>query len=148
MARKGGNPDLAKYRFTSETARKASLKAAKVRNERHSTFRSVRAIVERTAPDTIVTAKIEDFWEKHNVPRVKITPLMAELTPIYAKAVSTGDILVLERIYKILGITFDSTREHNTNDSVGEEQEKSFEINYIVDGTKQEPLQIECEQVE
>lgn len=146
MARKGGNPDLKPY--TSEKAREAQKKSVESRKKKYAMFKSVRAIIETTAPDSIVSDKIRDFWAKHGVSRDKITPMLAEITPIYANAVAQGDIMVLERVYRLLGLAFDSSKEHNISDSVGETEEKSFEINYIVDGQKQEPQMIECEKVE
>ena len=146
---KRGNPNIAKYRFTTESARKAQQKGVEVRAIRYSMFKSVRSIIETTAPDDLVNDKIAKFWSMRGVPRNKITPMMAELTPTYANAIASGDIQILERLYRLFGLAFDSNREHNINDSVGDTEEKSFEINYIVDGVKQEPPQlIECEQVE
>lgn len=113
---------------------------------KYAMFKSVRAIIETTAPDSIVSDKIKDFWEKHGVPRAKITPMLAEITPIYANAVAQGDMATLERIYRLLGLAFDSSKEHNITDSRGEDEEKSFEINYIVEAAK--PQQIECEKAE
>ena len=135
MARKGGNPDLKPY--TPEKAREAQKKSVESRKKKYAMFKSVRAIIETTAPDSIVSDKIRDFWAKHGVSRDKITPMLAEITPIYANAVAQGDIMVLERVYRLLGLAFDSSKEHNISDSIGETEEKSFEINYIVDGQKQ-----------
>lgn len=145
MARRG-NPNLKP--LTSEKAREAQKKSVESRKKKYAMFKSVRAIIETTAPDSIVSDKIRDFWAKHGVSRDKITPMLAEITPIYANAVAQGDIMVLERVYKLLGLSFDSSKEHNISDSIGETEEKSFEINYIVDGQKQEPQMIECEKVE
>ena len=132
--------------LNSETAREAQKKSVEVRRMKYAMFKSVRAIIETTAPDSIVSDKIKDFWEKHGVPRAKITPMLAEITPIYANAVAQGDMATLERIYRLLGLAFDSSKEHNITDSRGEDEEKSFAINYIVEDSK--PQQIECEKAE
>lgn len=132
--------------LNSETARAAQKKSVEVRRMKYAMFKSVRAIIETTAPDSIVSDKIKDFWQKHGVPRAKITPMLAEITPIYANAVAQGDMATLERIYRLLGLAFDSSKEHNISDSRSEDEEKSFEINYIVEAAK--PQQIECEKAE
>lgn len=132
--------------LNSETAREAQKKSVEVRRMKYAMFKTVRTIIETTAPDSMVSEKIKDFWAKHNVPRNKITPLMAEITPIYANAINSGDMATLERIYRLLGLAFESSKEHNITDSRGEDEEKSFEVNYIVDGVKQEPQKIEYEQ--
>lgn len=138
MARKGGNPELAKFRFTSETGRKAAEKSHESFRRRFSAFAAVRPIVDEAAPDSMLPPPVIDFWKKHGVEKSKITPLMAELTPIYANAIRDGDIQVLERVYKLLGLSFESNREHNINLSVGNLEDKPFEINYIVNGDGQE----------
>lgn len=136
-------------RFNSETAKVASRKGLEVRLMKYNTFKTVRSIIDTTAPDSMVNDKIAKFWAMRGISRIRITPMMAELTPTYANAIAAGDINALERLYRLLGLAFDSTREHNTNEAMGESEEKSFEINYIVDGVKQEPQQqIECEQVD
>ena len=76
----------------------------------------------------------------------KITPMMAEITPIYSAAIRDGDLVALERIYRLLGVTFESNKEHNINVSVGNTDDKPFEINYIVDGIKQNPEMVEVKQ--
>lgn len=122
MARKGGNPDLKPY--TPEKAREAAMKSAEVRRAKASTFRAVRAIVDSCAPNSIVSDKIADFWEKHGVKRKDITPMMAEITPIYANAVAQGDMSTLERVYRLLGISFESNREHNVKVSLENADDK------------------------
>lgn len=126
MARKGGNPDLVKYRFTSgsERAKKAQIRSVEVQKQKHSVFKTVRAIVDDPAPDSIVNDAIIQFWKMRGIPRSKITPMMAELTPIYAKAVREADMFVLERIYKLLGLAFESTKENNVNIALSNAEDK------------------------
>lgn len=122
MARKGGNPDLKP--FTSEKARAAGKRSGEVRNKKASTFRAARAIIDTAAPDTIVSDAIADFWAKHGVNRDDITPMLAEITPIYAKAVKDADMATLERVYKLIGISFESNREHNVKVSLENADDK------------------------
>lgn len=139
MARKGGNPDIKQHQFNSETAREAAYKSAEARRRKYSAFSAVRPIIDEVAPDEMLPESIVTFWRKHGVERDKITPMMAEITPIYASAIQAQDIAVLERVYKLLGLTFDSNREHNINVSLGNKEDKPFEINYIVGGQKVDP---------
>lgn len=132
MARKGGNPELKKFHFNSETAKAAQKKSTESQRKRFSVFSKVRPIIEETAPDSILTDNIVNFWAKHGVEREGITPMLVEITPVYAQAIKDMDFAVLERIYRLLGIAFDSNREHNINVSVGNVDDKPFEINYIV----------------
>ena len=124
MARKGGNPDLVKYRFTSEKAKIAQKRSTEVQKQKHSVFKTVRSIVDDPAPDSIVNDAIIQFWKMRGIPRSKITPMMAELTPIYAKAVREADMFVLERIYKLLGLSFESTKENNVNIALSNAEDK------------------------
>lgn len=122
MARKGGNPDLKP--FTPEKARAAGKRSGEIRHKKASTFRAARAIIDSCAPNSIVNDKIADFWIKHGVNREDITPMMAEITPIYANAVAQSDMATLERVYKLLGISFESSREHNVKMSLENADDK------------------------
>ena len=122
MARKGGNPDLKP--FTPEKARAAGKRSGEIRHKKASTFRAARAIIDSVAPDKIVSEKIRDFWEKHGVGRDEITPMLVEITPIYANAVAQGDMATLERVYKLIGISFESSREHNVKVSLENADDK------------------------
>ena len=149
MARKGGNPDLVKYRFTSgsERAKKAQIRSVEVQKQKHSVFKTVRAIVDDPAPDSIVNEAIITFWKMRGIPRSKITPMMAELTPIYAKAVREADIFVLERIYKILGLSFESTKENNVSVALSNADDKPLQHD-ISGGLAIEFVEVKPEPVE
>lgn len=124
-------------RFNSETARIANKKSHEAKRRKCSAFNAVRPLVDETAPVAMLPDGVVKFWENHGVSRDSITPLMAEITPIYAAAIKEGDIGTLERVYRLLGLTFDSNREHNINVSLGNKDDKPFEINYIVNGQKE-----------
>ena len=113
MARKGGNPDIKKFCFTPETARKAAQKSRETRKQKAAQWRSVRSLIDSTAPVALRTAGVIEFWKAHGVDEKEITPMMAEITPIYADAIKNHDIDALERIYKLFGLAFDSTKEQN-----------------------------------
>ena len=139
--------------FTKESSRLAN----EIKRIKRNTFKSASKITDSQAPDEMVTKDIERFWKMRNVKREDITPMMAEVTAIYAKALYDKEepmslierITILERIYRLFGIAYESNHEHNASEKNSEGEERSFEINYIVDGIKQEPpLRIECEQVE
>lgn len=155
-----GRKDFAKEGkpFDSKRGKSAGVISGIVRRIKKDTFKAASLITDTRAPDEMVTASVEKFWKMRNVDRDSITPMMAEVTELYARAVYNDKeepmslserIAVLERIYKLFGIAYDSNREHNASKRNESDEEKSFEINYIVDGVKQEPpLRIECEQVE
>ena len=149
MARKGGNPDLAKYRFTSgsERAKKAQIRSVEVQKQKHSVFKTVRAIVDDPAPDLLLNDNIVLFWKMRGIPRSKITPMMAELTPIYANAVNKADIFVLERIYKILGLSFESSKEQNVNVALSNADDKPLKHD-ISGGLAIEFIEVKPEPVE
>lgn len=146
---KKGNPNINQInvstRITKETAKEYQRRSADSRKRNCSAFAAVRALIDEQATPSLLPDGVVKFWETHCVPREKITPLMAEITPIYAAAIREGDIVTLERIYRLLGLTFDSNKEHNINVSVGNKDDKPFEINYIVDGIKQNPEIVEPE---
>ena len=147
MARKGGNPDLVKYRFTSESAKKYSGMAAEARKRKYSVFATVRSIVDDPAPDSFINDAIVTFWKLRGIPRSKITPMMVELTPVYAKAVKEADILVLERIYKLLGLAFESTKEQNVNVALSNAEDKPLKHD-ISGGLAIEFIEVKPEPVE
>ena len=113
MARKGGNPDIKKFCFTPETARKAAQKSRESRKQKAAQWKSVRALIDSTAPVDMRPKPLVDFWAKHGVDEKEITPMMAEVTPIYIDAIKEHDLDKLERIYKLFGLTFDSTKDQN-----------------------------------
>lgn len=147
MARKGGNPDLVKYRFTSEKAKLAQKRSTEVQKQKHSVFKTVRSIVDDPAPDSIVNDAIIAFWKMRGIPRSKITPMMAELTPIYAKAVRECDMFVLERIYKLLGLSFESTKEQNVTVALSNAEDKPLKHD-ISGGLAIEFVEVQPEPVE
>lgn len=146
----GGNPRIVEFskktRFTKENAREMNRRSHEAQRRKASAFASVRALIDETAPAEMLPAPVVDFWKKHGVERDSITPLMAEITPIYAAAIRDGDMGTLERVYRLLGVTFDSNREHNINLSVGNTDERAFEINYIVNGEKIEAEEVSPEE--
>lgn len=150
--RKAGNPKINEInkstRITPEKAREYQRRSCEARKKNCSAFAAVRALIDEQATPTLTPEPVIKFWEAHCVPRDKITPLMAEITPIYSAAIRDGDIVTLERIYRLLGLTFDSNREHNINVSVGNRDDKPFEIKYIVDGIEKAPEIIEAETVQ
>ena len=147
MARKGGNPDLVKYRFTSESAKKYSGMAAEARKRKYSVFATVRSIVDDPAPDAFINDAVVQFWKLRGITRSKITPMMVELTPVYAKAVRDADILVLERVYRILGLAFESTKENNVNVALSNADDKPLQHD-ISGGLSIEFIEVKPEQVE
>lgn len=144
MARKGGNPDIVKYSFRKGESRcaEAAKKAHESRARHFSAFQSVRSIVETAVPAESLNESIVSFWKSRGVEKENISPMMAEIAPIYADALKNHDIAVLERVYKLLGLTFESNREHNINVSLGNKEDKPFEINYIIGGKKVDPNEI------
>lgn len=113
MARKGGNPDIKKFCFDSERAKLAGKKSAESRKRKASQWFAVRALIDSTAPADLRVPGIVDFWKKHGIDEKDITPMMAEVTPIYVDAVKDHDLDKLERIYKLFGLAFDSTKDQN-----------------------------------
>lgn len=141
--------------FDSKRAKRAGVLSGIVKRIKKSTFKATSAITDTRAPDEMVNKTVEQFWKMRNVERDDITPMMAEVTGLYANAVYNNKdepltlmerIAVLERIYKLFGIAFESNKEHNENERKEGEEEKSFEINYIVEERREPPNLIECEQ--
>lgn len=110
---KRGNPNIRKLAFTSETARAAAKKSRISQKNKCSMFKAVRALIDDCAPKVMLKEGVVRFWEMHGVEENQITSMMAELTPIYIDALNNHDLDSLERIYKMLGLTFDSTKEQN-----------------------------------
>ena len=147
---KVGNPRINKTnvstRITKDNAREFQKRSAESRKRNCSAFAAVRALIDQQATEQLLPDPVVKFWAAHCVPKDKITPMMAEITPIYSEAIRQGDLVALERIYRLLGVTFESNKEHNINVSVGNTDDKPFEINYIVDGIKQNPEMVEVKQ--
>ena len=148
--KKVGNPRIndtnVSTRITKENAREYQRRANEARKKNYAQWKSVQVMVNETAPDALLPAPVVDFWAKHGIERDRITPQMAEITPIYAAAIRDADFATLERIYRLFGLTFESNKEHNVNVVVGNKDDKPFEINYIVDGIKQNPEMVEVKQ--
>lgn len=140
MANRRGNPKIAeagrKTRFTSENAVENAVKSNQKQAAKRNTFASAQGMIDLPASEEYLTPSVVKFWADRNVPKENITPMLAEITPIYADAIRNRDLATLERIYRLLGLTFDCRREHNINLSLGNADDKPFEINYIVNGKK------------
>lgn len=141
MAKKRGNPDIVelgkKTRFTAKSAAAAARKSNEVQNKRRSMFASLRALTDKPVSDkALLTPSVVKFWVNRGIDDDAITPIMAETTAIYADALRNGDLDALLALYKLYGLTYESNREHNVNLSVGNAEDKPFEINYIVNGKK------------
>lgn len=143
MARKGGNPDIRKYSFDSERAKAAAAKSRESRKQKAAQWRSVRSLIDSTAPVELRSPAMVDFWKKHGVDEKEITPMMAELTPIYADAIKNHDLDSLERIYKLFGLTFDSTKEQNLKVAFENPLEQNISGGLSVEIVERKPEPIE-----
>lgn len=124
---KRGNPHIEKNYWNSDKAKemaKRSHEARTKKKELASAFKALRALVDKAAPKELLTEKVVEFWRIHGVARDQITPLMAETTPIYADAISNRDIKTLDMLYKLYGISFESTKEHNVKVALSNDDDK------------------------
>ncbi len=141
MKRKG-NPHINEInkgtRITSANAKEYAERARESRRRKKLMFQSLRSLVDERAPDEMLPDGVVEFWKRHGVDKDSITPIMAETTPIYADAINNRDLPTLATLYKLYGVTFESTREHNVNVAVGNAEDRAFEIKYIVGG-KEDP---------
>lgn len=138
-----GNPHIneinQKTRFTSANAKAFAEKSHEARRKKKLMFQSLRALVDEQAPEEMLPPGVVEFWKRHGVPKDSITPIMAETTPIYADAINARDLPTLATLYRLYGVTFESTREHNVNVAVGNAEDKAFEIKYVVGGKEESP---------
>lgn len=142
---KRGNPNITKYSFTSETARAAASKSHLSQKKKASMFKAVRALIDDEAPSEMLKDGVVRFWEMHGVKKEQITSMMAELTPIYVDALNNHDLDHLERIYKMLGLTFDSTKEQNIKLAFENplEQNVNGELKIEILEKKPEPIDVD-----
>lgn len=135
-----GNPDINRInmgtRINSANAKEYAERANAAKRRKRMMFASLRKLVDERAPDEMLPDGVVEFWRRHGVPRDEITPVMAETTAMYADAINARDFATLERIYRLYGLTFESNREHNINVSVGNQDDRPFEVRYIVDGVE------------
>ena len=133
------------YSFNSETARAAASKAHISRKRNAMMFKAVRALVDDGAPKEMLKDGVVKFWEMHGVKKDQITSMMAELTPIYADAINNRDLERLEKIYKMLGLTFESTKEQNIKLAFENPLEQKVEggLKIEIAEKKPEPIDIE-----
>ena len=118
MAGKRGNPNIAKTQFNSERAREAARRSAEVRREKSNTFKTAKALVDGEATKDMLNDSVVKFWAMRGVPKNKITPMMAEIAPIYNDAVRNHDMATLERVYRLFGVMFESDKENNVKVSL------------------------------
>ena len=102
-----------RYKFTPEAARRAGKRSAEVRREKGQTFKTAKALVDAQASDDLLNPAVVKFWAMRGVPKDKITPMMAEIAPIYNDAVGKKDMATLERVYRLFGVMFESDKENN-----------------------------------
>lgn len=117
---KRGNPRIKEIGFKQnpEKARAAAKRSAEVRREKANTFKTAKALVDAQACDDLLNPAVVKFWAMRGVPKSKITPMMAEIAPIYNDAVGKKDMATLERIYKLFGVMFESDKENNVKVSL------------------------------
>lgn len=102
-----------RYKFTPEAASRAGKRSAEVRREKGQTFKTAKALVDAQASDDLLNPAVVKFWAMRGVPKDKITPMMAEISPIYNDAVVKKDMATLERVYRLFGVMFESDKENN-----------------------------------
>lgn len=125
-----------KTRINSANAKEYAERANASKRKKRLMFATLRKLVDERAPDSMLPDGVVEFWKRHGVERDEITPVMAETTGIYADAINARDFGTLERLYRLYGIHFDSSREHNVSVSLGNRDDRPFEVRYIVDGAE------------
>lgn len=124
---KRGNPHIEKNFWDKEKAREMALRSHEARTKKKelaNAFKATRSLVDFAAPKELVNESIMEFWKRRGVARDRITPLMAETTPMYAEAIAQKDIKTLKIIYELYGVTFESNKEHNVKVSLSNDDDK------------------------
>ena len=142
MTKKRGNPKINEInkgtRISSANAKEYAERANAAKRKKRLMFASLRKLIDERAPDEMLPDGVVEFWRRHGIEKDEITPVMAETTGIYMDAINARDFPTLSQLYRLYGVTFDSNREHNVNLSVGNQDDKPFEIRYVVNGTDED----------
>lgn len=148
---KRGNPNISAlgklhaFKKGSTKAKEASRKGLEARKKKASLFANVRPMVDFAMPASKITDKMAEFWESRNIPRDKITPVLADITPSFVEALNNRDWPTIHDIYKFLGLSFESTRDQNIKVAFENELETKTEISgeMVIQFVEQKPEPIE-----
>lgn len=148
---KRGNPNISAlgkqhaFKKGDSKAKEASRKGLEARKKKACLFANVRPMVDFALPSAKVNEKLAEFWESRNVPRDKITPVLADITPTFVEALNNRDWNTIHDIYKFLGLSFESTRDHNIKVAFENELETKTELSgeMVIQFVEQKPEPIE-----
>lgn len=147
MKKKRGNPNIKECnkatQFTSETAKAAQKLSIVSRMKKANLFANVRPMVDYSVPEEKLNQSIIDFWAARNVDKEHITPILADITPTLAEAIANHDWATMHDIYKFLGLSFESTRDHNIKLAFENELDVNASGEMVINFVEKKPEPIE-----